>query len=347
MKRDNLVKRLLIVVMGVSLICLGVLLYKNGVAVLSQRVIDAFSKALEIELVNKNIEKGALIVQSRIDVSKIGQVPQTVGITKATGRKEYKVSAEQHQKNVAKDTDTRMLHSFVLESNPIVVDSLNAIWQQILKDSYLIGKTALRMSIADGSGHTETFMTADSIRLASAIPLFTCYLGYGCEIEMVGFFDYSCWFILGRYVILYVLLILVICILIYFFVGYLRKRFHHSSIVKEVIVTQLVRDMPKGTIRIYQLKDNFIFDAEKRLLIVDGQIKGELPLQRCTLLEILLNAEEYKLSDDTIMEQLWPDHSGTAVRLQQVVKRLRHDLTAVDPSIHLKRVQSYSYQLFI
>ena len=108
--------------------------------------------------------------------------------------------------------------------------------------------------------------------------------------------------------------------------------------------------MPKGTIRIYQLKDNFIFDAEKRLLIVDGQIKGELPLQRCTLLEILLNAEEYKLSDDTIMEQLWPDHSGTAVRLQQVVKRLRHDLAAVDPSIHLKGyspiVINYSFDVF-
>lgn len=342
MKRDHFVKKLLIVLMGVSLICFGLIRYENGVDEFSQRAIDAFYKALEIELANKNIEKGALMVQSRIDISKIGQTPQIVGITRATGREEYKVSVEQHQKNVAKDTDTRMLHSFVLERNPIVVDSLNAIWQQILKDSYLIGKTALRMSITNGCGHTITFMTTDSNSFDSAIPLFNCYLGYGCEIELVGFFNYSCWFILGRYVIMYALLILVICIIVYFFVSYMFKRFY-----QKVIVTQLVRDMPKGTIRIYQLKENVIFDAEKRLLIIDGQVKVELPLQRCALLEMLLNAEEYKLSDEVLMEQLWPDHSGTAVRLQQAVKRLRHDLATADLSIHLRRVQPYSYQLFI
>lgn len=347
MKRDNLVKRLLIVVIGVSLICSGVFLYRNGVAILNQRVIDAFSEALEIELANKNIERGALVVQNRIDISKIGQAPQIVGITRATGREEYIVSAEQHQKNVAKDVDTRVLHSYILASNPIAIDSLNAIWKQILKDSYLIGKTALQMSTMNGSGHAETFMTADSICFASAIPLFICYLGYGCEIKIVGFFDYSCWFVLGRYVIIYILLILVICILIYFFISYLRKRYRYSPAIKEVVVTQLVRDVPKRTIRIYQLKENFIFDAEKRLLIVDGQIKGKLPLQRCALLEMLLNAEESKLSDDAIMKQLWPDRSGTVVRLQQVIKRLRHDLAVVDPSIDLKRVQPYSYQLFI
>lgn len=347
MKRDNLIKRLLVVVVGASLIYSGVFFYKNGVAVLNQRAIDAFSEALKMELANKNIKKDTLIVHSQIDISDIGQAPKIVGITKITGRKEYKVSTKQHQKNVAKDADTRMLHSLVLESNPIVVDSLNAIWQRILKGSYFIGKTALRMSTAHGNGHTATVITTDSIRFASVPPLFICYLGYGCEIEVAGFFDYSCWYILGRYVIIRVLLLFVICALAYFSVAYLRKRLHYSPVVREVIVNQLVRDMPKGAIRVYQLKENLVFDAEKHLLIVDGQVECKLPLQRCTLLEMLLNTDEYKLSDDVIMEQLWSDRSGTSVRLQQVIKRLRQDLSTVDPSIHIERVHPYSYQLSI
>lgn len=348
MKRNNLIKRLLIVVMGVSFVCFGLYFYRDGVSFVNQQAIDAFNKALEIELANRTIKKDTLIVRSQIDVSKIGQAPQTVSIIRSTGKNEYKVSAEQHQKNVAKDTNTRMLHSYILEKKPLVVDSLNVIWQRIFKELHFMGRTALQISISDGSGHTTTCMTANFIHLASSPPLFTCYLGYGCEIEIVGFLDYySCWGVWKQYVAIRVLLLFVVCVLIYFFVDYSMRKFHRSPIVKEVIVNQLVRDMPKGAIRIYQLKENLIFDAEKRLLIVDGRVKGELPLQRSTLLEILLNAEEKKMSDDAITEQLWPDHSGTAGRLQQVVGRLRRNLVDVDASIYLKRVHPYSYQLFI
>lgn len=350
MKYDNLIKISLVVVMGVVLLGLGIRFYGNGVADLNREATRAFEEALKRELATKNVTVDSLRVRSQVDASTIGQTPNMVRIIRETGEEWYQVSTEKHQRNVVEDTETRMFHSFALKKSPIVPDSLNVIWQETLKELSITGKTGLRIAITDGCGNVASLITTDCHHFASTFCLVYCTLGYACEIEIFGFVHCPWWFVLCRYVMFYILLLSVVCVLVYIFVSHLMRRLHRPSTIeiKEVIVThtQLVKDIPRGEPRVYKLTEKTCFDAANMALIIDGEMRERMPLQCCTFLEMFLNASEYKLSDDVIMERLWPDHTGSSNRLYQVVGRLR-EVLRVDPSIHLERVHSCRYQLFV
>lgn len=345
MKRNNLIKRCLPLVMGIGLVWFSVSSYKQGVADFNEQAKDAFGKTLEKELVKRNLGKSFGMVQHWTNLSKIGEVPPVVFVDRGSGRLEYKMSALKHQLNVAQDVNVRLLHSTALQKKPLIPDTLNAVWQQTLKTLQTTAETAVRMSVSDGRGHTATLLSADCTRFTSSPPLFTCYLGYGSEVELIGFISAPWWYVFIHYAGAHFLLLSAIGALIYLFACYLIRKLQPSVVLNEVIVSQLVKDLPKGVAHIYQLKENVFFNADQGVLSVDGK-EIKMRKQAGRLLEMFLNAENYELSDAAIMEQLWAKGSETAEKLQQAISRLRSSLKGV-PSIQLIRLSTYSYKLCI
>lgn len=339
-----LIKVFLLAAMGTALFYVGISRYEYGITDLNLQATDAFREALTIELTARNLKIDSLRMRNQIGASILGQEFITVTVDKGIGNEEYKIPTEKHQRNIVENAEMRILHSIALEEKPINPETLNAIWQQALRKSYLAGKTALCISITGEDKQSVSLKTTDYAEFDSTKPLFISNLGYLCEVEIVGCIAYSLWFVFYRYILLYTLLLSILCAVVYFSVVYVLKLLHRSPVIKEVIVPQLVIGLPKGESRIYQLTERLVFDAEQGLLILDKQVSQKLILQVCTLLEMLLNAEEYKLSDEVIMERLWIDSLGTCDKLRKVVSRLRLALK-VDPSVDLKRVHSSSYQL--
>lgn len=345
MKRDTWIKISLIAVMGIALGCYGVYLYGYAVVDFNRQAKAAFEKALEKELTNRKANEGLLNIVSWTNVSKIEETPETVWIDKGNGRIKYKIAAERHQQNVTKDPETRILHSAVLGQKPIMPDTLNNLWQQIMKDSHLTGRTALRITNTDIDANTTSLSTSDYASFAFLDPLFVCTLGYRCEVQIMGTVDGFWWSVLIRYAGVRLLLFLIVCVLVYLFAGYLMRKLHRSPVIKEVIKTQLVKELPEIGERIYKIREGLVLYTDRLLLVADGK-EIAFTSQPCTLFDLLLNADDYELSDAAIMAQLWPDNSGTAERLSQTVRRLRIALRAKSP-IEVKRVSPCSYKLVI
>lgn len=345
MKRDTWIKISLIAAMGIALGYYGFYLYGHAVVDFNRQARLAFEKALERELANRKANEGPLKIVSQVGVSETGEIPQIVWIDKGKGRIEYKISAEKHQQNVTKDAETRIIHSMALEQKPIKPDTLNAVWQQIMKESHLMGRTALRITTTDIEANTASLSTPDYASFASLDPLFVCTLGYRCEVEIVGTADGFWWPVLIRYAGVHLLLFLTVYVLIYLLGIYLMRKWHQPPVIKEVVKTQLVKELPESKERIYQMREGFILYADRNLLVADGKEIAFMS-QPCTLFELLLNADNYELSDAVIMAQLWPDNSGTAERLSQVVKRLRAPLRT-QSSVEVRRISPCSYKLVI
>lgn len=345
MKRDTWIKISLIVTMGIALGYYGVYLYGQAVVDFNRQAKAAFEKALERELANRDVKKSSLNIISRVDASTIGKVPEIVWINKGSGPVEYKISTERHQQNVTEDAEARLIHSIALEEKPITPNTLNAVWQQTMKESHLTNRTALRITTADIETNSTSLSTLGYTRFASLPPLFVCTLGYRCEVEIVGTVDGSWWSVLIRYAGASLLTFFAICVLVYLFVGYLMRKLHGFPVIIEIIKTQLVKELPESGERIYQIRGGFVLYAAQKLLIADGK-EITFKLQPCALFELLLNADDYELSDAAIMAQLWPDGSGTGDRLSQAVSRLRGTLKA-QSSIIISRTSSGSYKLVI
>ena len=112
-------------------------------------------------------------------------------------------------------------------------------------------------------------------------------------------------------------------------------------------IIELVKEIDGTPVRSYQLRENIIFYAERKMIVVDGE-ENKLSKQATQLLErFLVNKEkEYMVGDDEIMKALWPDGSGRLERLHKAVGRLRNLLYEIDNSIDIKR-NIKTYQLLI
>lgn len=345
MKREKLIKIAAIVVMGGSLVYNGFHLYNRGLDDFKQQASAAFDKSLTKELIKRSVNDSLATVRHWSDLSKIGEIPSVVFIDWGKGRLEYKMSIVKHQLNVTQDVNVRMLHSAALQGKPLVPDTLSQVWQQILKGMHLTAETAIQISVSDGKRHMETLLSTDYNRFASLTPSFTCYLGYGSEVEVVGFINTPQCSIFLRYAGIHILVLFAIGAFLYLFICYLLKKLRPSVVLKEVLVPQLVKDLPEGVDRIYRLQENVFFNANQGVLIIDGE-ERKFRNQATRLFELFLIAENHELSDAAIMEQLWAKGSETSDKLQQSITRLRNSLVVI-PSIHIDRLSNYGYKLYI
>lgn len=87
------------------------------------------------------------------------------------------------------------------------------------------------------------------------------------------------------------------------------------------------------------------FDSYAKVLICGDQT---IPLtsQACQLLDTFLNAPEYILTYEELLECLWKDGTGDMTRLRVAISRLRVALS-VDPEISIFQKGINKYQLVL
>lgn len=125
---------------------------------------------------------------------------------------------------------------------------------------------------------------------------------------------------------------LVLCCFLLFFLQEYIAKVYRRFFVKEVTVEKTVpifveKEIPmiavdRSEAHVYRLEDDLFFDADSGVLYrVDNRVKLTATLAR--LLQAFLDAEDYRLSVNGIMELLWPDGSVTPGNVHTAFTKMR------------------------
>lgn len=82
-----------------------------------------------------------------------------------------------------------------------------------------------------------------------------------------------------------------------------------------------------GQTGLYELADGTILDSEKGILL-NGEKMSQLRPQIIVLLKLFLRTENYRLTAEEIIEELWQGR-GNPNRLYAVIHRLRESLVGI------------------
>lgn len=324
-------------------------IYDSKVAILKEQAKNAFILALDQELKNRHIE-GPLISTIPVSESMIkAELPDSVYITNATGKHRYRLDPVKHLMNVTNNVDLRSLHTHIFGKYPLSVDSLNIHWRDYLMKSKVSYPSALLVSVTDAKGNVKLLNSLQDKWCNPSNVVFTLYVGYACEIEAVGYLQYSVWNIMYLEIMFYLLLYAALVFGVYKFCMIVWRKLSEMRQKKiiEVPVVAIVREVSDTPVRSYLLHENIIFYAEQKRIDANG-IEKKLPFQACMLLELFLQNKEgeYILEDDFISENLWSDGSGNIERVRKAVGRLRSILCELDSSIDIKRgIETYQLLL--
>lgn len=314
--------------------------YEQKVAELKEKARKAFVEAFEQELKNRNVE-GPTIFNVSAKSMIAAEIPDSVCMRDSLGAYWFKLDSEKHQMNITDYTNIRSLHSVLIQEKPIQCDSLGLLWRKQLTQSNIDYPSALRISITKRNNVVDVLNTPQSEWCASSFLVFTLYIGYACEIEVMGYLQYSWWNIIFVYVISY-LLLYTLCVYILYRLCIIALERLKKIRQKKVVIVQEVNST---LVRSYKLRHNIIFYAELQTLEVNEEMT-KLPSQLNQLLELFLLEKEYLLTDDFIKNNMWPDGSGSMERMHKVVGRLRLALKKVDASIDILR-GTENYQLLL
>ncbi|WP_077153988.1 hypothetical protein [Bacteroides bouchesdurhonensis] len=331
---------------GIFFFSIGRITYESKKSQTKEKAREAFFKALEQELKGRNSDSNNLFFFD-IKPTLNANIPDSVCIQDSVGKHWYRLDPKKHFMNITDDVNLRFMHSITFDKNPIILDSLNNIWKKYLLKSDISLKSALCLSVTGRDGEINSKMTSHSEWCNSYNLMFTTYIGYACEIEIIGYLDYSLWHIwhmIYKEILLDLLLYLVmvyglykISIIIIMKIKVMRQ--------KEIIIVQGVTNTPA---RSYMLHDKIIFYAELQIIEKEDGTQEKLQHQTSFLLELFLKAKDdgYVLEDKIIKDNLWPDGSGNHVRLHKAVGRLRSCIHKIDSSLDINRCGS-AYQLLI
>lgn len=345
--------------------------YDFKVVQLQQKAKEAFAKALDQELENRNIESNISFNLKAGSV--IPNASDTVYCEDEMGRHKYLLDAKKNHMNITNDGNIRALHSFVFEETPLLPDSLNLLWGEQLHELGISFKSALCISLMDKEGNVKSQKTSQNEWCNSSNVIFTFYVGYACEIEVIGFLYYSVWSMIYKEVLLYILLFVILGDGLYKTFLFLRSKIHSShskeivevvkkeivevikevpvEIIKEVLIEkQVVKEVQRvdnTPLRSYMLDGNVIFYADQNIIEIDG-FKQKIQAQPSFLLELFLEEKDngYILKEDFIINKLWPDNSGNDKRMHKAVGRLRLLLKEIGCSFEIIN-KNDAYQLII
>lgn len=226
--------------------------------------------------------------------------------------------------------ERRGRYSPILMNMSLNADSLNLAWRESLYDKNISAKTFLRISNLTGINNEDQFCSDSAIKPLSRDSLFSFYLGSHHEIEITGFISYHWWNLFdGRLPVMIILLLAGYFLPGFLFVKLLQmsKRRSFKRNIPE-LKNGMVSPLVEAESSIYKLEDNVYFDSCQRI-IKGKDIVEKLTPQQAVLLETLLKAEQYKLTQKEIDMLLWPDGSGTPERLYTAICRLRKLLERV------------------
>ena len=345
--------------------------YKSKVAELKEKAKKTFVEAVDRELNDRQL-KGNFSVYLNLG-NIVSETPDTVYLEDESGRYSYQIGLEKKHKNITNDANVRFLHSIAFGKKPLIPDSLNTKWREQLLISGISFKSALCISLTTQDGNVSSSNTYQSEWCNTSNLVFTFYIGYGYEIEVVGYLYYTMWSMIYREMLLYLFLSVVLgygfyksFIIISHKIKLLRTK-ERVEIVKEVPVeivkevsVEIIKEVPVEiqvikevqrveniSLRSYLLRENIIFYADQNLIEVDG-IKQNIQAQTSLLLELFINQKDngYILKEDFIIDKLWPDHSGNDKRMHSAIGRLRLLLRKIDTSFSIIN-KNGTYQLII
>ena len=294
--------------------------YESEKSELSQKAKEAFVKALDHEHKNRNLD-GTFSFNYDGRTLLVADIPDSVYMESSeAGKKWYKLDPEKHLMSITSNMNVRSLHSFIFQKDPMDADSLSEIWKEYLEKSSKAVELALFINIMDNDGKVKSICSAKSEWCTASDRMFIIYIGYACEIEVIGFINYSIFSILGWWIFVYLLFYIFSILAVYIIVSNILNKIRSLPCIKikEVHIPVFVKESDVSHVYSYALRDNFIFYAEQRTIEVDGK-KKKMPLQACMLLELFLNSTDYKVTYDEIMNKLWPDGSGHIRRVHKAV----------------------------
>lgn len=345
--------------------------YKSKVAELKEKAKKTFVEAVDRELNDRQL-KGNFSVYLNLG-NIVSETPDTVYLEDESGRYSYQIGLEKKHKNINNDANARFLHSIAFGKKSLIPDSLNTKWREQLLISGISFKSALCISLTTQDGNVSSSNTYQSEWCNTSNLVFTFYIGYGYEIEVVGYLYYTMWSMIYREMLLYLFLSVVLgygfyksFIIISHKIKLLRTK-ERVEIVKEVPVevvkevsVEIIKEVPVEIqvikevqrvenipLRSYLLRENIIFYADQNLIEVDG-IKQNIQAQTSLLLELFINQKDngYILEEDFIKEKLWPNYSGYGERMHSAIGRLRSLLKKIDTSFSIIN-KNGTYQLII
>lgn len=335
----------------------GWFLYRNRVEYWKSQACSTFRVALWEELQKRNKEV-PYYLQGSIDLSAMDandrkKEPKTVSLLGKYGEKEFTIPYEKHIHNIEHLSDRRVIRSIVLERHPLIADSLDLVWKEQLRRIEYPGKTVVRVSVSDWWEHEACSYSGDSLYLSKSDSLATYYLGYRCEVGVTGYL-YVPWRLIFSWKDMLLSGALIVGCILLSFVQECVSRIYRRFFVKEIPVVVekevpvvIEKEIPviaghESQPHIYRLEDGLRFDADLKML-KKGDVCVKLAPLPSKLLQGFLDAKDFKLSNDEILNLLWPDGSGTSGKLHTNIRRLRGYLSQV--SNHAIENGTFSYQL--
>ena len=337
--------------------------YKFKVAELKEKAEEAFIKAVDQELRNRSVD-GDCSFNLDAKAAMSTEIPDSVYLEDETGKRWYRLDPKRNRMNITNNSTLRALHSFAFWKKKLLSDSLNTVWNDQLRMLNIFQESALCISLMNIDGSVKSQNTCWKEWCNSSNLVFTSYIGYACEIEIIGYLYYSVWSIMYKEIFFYLLLYIVLVYGSYKFFIALRHKLY-SLPNKEIIKIEVIKEVPveivkevsvevpvikevqniDATVHAYKLNERSIFYSERNMLVVDGVEKNIQP-QTCRMLELFLKEKEnkYILEYSVIIDKLWPDGSGNTLRMHKAVDRLRSLFKENDLSLNILRKNS-AYQL--
>lgn len=305
---------------------------------------NAFAKETFVEALNLEVQKrGGIVVPFVVGDSPAVKTLETpfqspVTLVSKYGTHSYEISRVKFDNSLIKDTEQRMLLSYVLEKHPLNVDTLNLFWNSLLVKKSVAANTGIRLSITDLLKKTSTVYSSDSIKVLLGDSLLSRYIGFRCEVEATGFVSYDWWQLLKVWQPTTILLLLWLCFFLLFLyykqiAFFLRQKLVKKETVvriqeKKIVVERKMHlEEEVGQTGLYELADGTILDSEKGIL-TNGEKARQLRPQVIVLLKLFLQTENYRLTAKGIINELWQGR-GNPNQLYAVIHRLRESLEGI------------------
>ena len=255
-------------------------------------------------------------------------IPDTVFVTSAFGRRGYHVERYKYDHSLIKEARKRIRLSSLLTEYPLLVDSLLVHWDSLLFANQIPVKSQVRYIYTDLELQNDT-VYSDEKQTKSADSLTVKYLGFRCEHELVSYVSYPSWlsgFFLSNWYWLIVLWgAFVILIISYSSIeGLFRRKFVEEKIVEKEIH---VADVHINKADVFKLPDGTLFDSFSKVLSKGG-VRHNIQPQSVSLLKLFLSRSDLKVTSEEISWELWQEKREKD-KLYSAIRRLRNDLKTI------------------
>lgn len=287
-------------------------------------------KVLEHELLKRDNMKVSLYSnRSQAVLSKEEMVKDTVELNiTGVGKRSYAIPLHRRLNNLEVLPEYRVMQSYILLLSPLSADTLLHSWQKSVPDSGL--RLSVRVGVTDFF-EKETFSYAgDTVHLADADSLFSCYLGMRSEVEVTGFASYLWYrmFTEDEWYTLFFLFFAVsgLVMVVANFRSVLRwiRIGLHKLFPSWISLPAMETAKEASPVLVVQ---GLTFCPNNHMLIGENG-KTKLNPQMACLFMLFAKAEGHQLPKVDIMEHLWPDGNCTIHSLHSAISRLRKELHA-------------------